>query len=285
MTEHIPEHILQQARQLGRQLNQQARHDPEGAGRAAFRLFCTPRSPDTRSGHERFLTSAARRMVELEGLPICVYDWPAAQSDARRVLLLHGWESHSGRWYGLVPALRAAGFAVSALDAPGHGKSGGDWLNLQLYSRTVRAYCEQVETPYAMVGHSLGGAAVAVSMGLFGAPAVEKAVVLGAFAESHRVLVDFGGILGLEPPILEAVWREVERSSGHPIEAYSAVKTAAMLKGRVEALVLHDYDDVVSPVEEGRAIAEAWGARYIETRGLGHSMQGKEVQEAIVRFL
>jgi hypothetical protein len=41
----------------------------------------------------------------------------------------------------------------------------------------------------------------------------------------------------------------------------------------------------VAPIADGRAIAGAWGARLLETRGLGHSLQGPKVVEAVVGFL
>jgi pimeloyl-ACP methyl ester carboxylesterase len=57
---------------------------------------------------------------------------------------------------------------------------------------------------------------------------------------------------------------------------------------RIPALMFHDRSDNVTPVEDSRAIANAWSeARYIETNGLGHrgALQSVEVHEQVVRFL
>jgi pimeloyl-ACP methyl ester carboxylesterase len=284
MEQHIPESVLRQARLLGDKLNALAQVMPDRAGQEAFRIFCTPRPLEIRARDAAFLDTAHQETLVLHDLPIHVYHWPGEGADAPVVLFLHGWESHSGRWHSFVRPLQQAGFAISALDAPAHGRSGGDMLNVLLYSQIVKAYVELRGRPHAAVGHSLGGAALVMSMAALQTPPVEKAVLMGTFAESERILRDFGAIMGLQPIVMEAALREVQRLNGMPIEAYSVVEKAALLRS-VSALVIHDHDDGVAPIADGRAIAGAWGARLLETRGLGHSLQGPKVVEAVVGFL
>jgi pimeloyl-ACP methyl ester carboxylesterase len=56
----------------------------------------------------------------------------------------------------------------------------------------------------------------------------------------------------------------------------------------IPALMFHDRADNVTPVEDSRAIANAWDeAQYIETNGLGHrgALQSVEVHEQVKQFL
>ncbi len=56
----------------------------------------------------------------------------------------------------------------------------------------------------------------------------------------------------------------------------------------IPALMFHDAADNVTPVEDSRAIANAWNsARLVETSGLGHrgALQSKEIHEQVVSFL
>jgi pimeloyl-ACP methyl ester carboxylesterase len=56
----------------------------------------------------------------------------------------------------------------------------------------------------------------------------------------------------------------------------------------IPALMFHDLTDNVTPVEDSRAIAQAWKhARLIETDGMGHrgAWQSSEVHEQVVKFL
>ena len=56
----------------------------------------------------------------------------------------------------------------------------------------------------------------------------------------------------------------------------------------IPALMFHDVEDNVTPVEDSRAIARVWKqARFIETKGLGHrgALQSKQIHEQVVEFL
>ncbi|MFN8303811.1 MAG: alpha/beta fold hydrolase [Saprospiraceae bacterium] len=285
MSQHHSEAFLAKIRRVGRMINLLAKVSPALAGRAAFRLFCTPRKQGLREEDRRFLDTARQETLTLENIAIRTYTWqPAATAQGRSVVFLHGWESNSGRWKKYIRELVSAGFTVRAFDAPGHGLSGGQFINLPLFSRVLTAFMKETETPYALIGHSLGGAAVVMSMAAFGAPRVQKAVVMGSFAESARVLRDFGALLGLDECVVAAVNREIIRQSGISIEAYSVEGKAALLTD-VRGLVIHDRDDDVAPLEEGKAIAKAWRARLIETEGLGHRMQSQVVAEVVREFL
>ncbi|MFN0173981.1 MAG: alpha/beta hydrolase [Saprospiraceae bacterium] len=103
-------------------------------------------------------------------------------------------------------------------------------------------------------------------------------------AESTRVIRDFAQILGANESVLKAIFRYIERRSGQTIEEYSVRKQAAELSD-VDGFVLHDQDDEVAPVSEGRAIAESWGCRFLQTKGYGHRMQDKMVVQEVLQFL
>jgi pimeloyl-ACP methyl ester carboxylesterase len=285
MPQQFPEDFLKKVRRVGKTLNALSAVSPAVAGRLAFRIFCTPRRLPLRDDDRRFLSTAQHSDIFPErGMRIRVYTWQAEQESAPEVLFLHGWESNSGRWRKYVKQLNSAGYTVHALDAPASGQSGGRRLNVLLYSRAVKHFITEKGRPYAVVGHSLGGAAAVMSTTLLGAPRPEKMVLLGVFAESTRVIRDFGAVLGVNDTVLRSIHREIERRSGLPIEAYSVAKKAGEL-GDVSGLVLHDRDDDVAPVEEGRAVAASWMAQFIETQGLGHRMQDGEVVRAVLEFV
>jgi pimeloyl-ACP methyl ester carboxylesterase len=56
----------------------------------------------------------------------------------------------------------------------------------------------------------------------------------------------------------------------------------------IPALMFHDAEDKVTPVEDSLAIARVWKqAQFIELEGLGHrgALQSKSVHEQMVKFL
>ncbi len=66
-----------------------------------------------------------------------------------------------------------------------------------------------------------------MSMALSGAVQPQKLVLMGVFAESSRVIRDFGNIMGLHEMVLQGVFRGIERRSGLPISEYSVQQKAA----------------------------------------------------------
>ena len=81
------------------------------------------------------------------------------------VVLVHGAHEHSGRYRHVAERLAAAGYAVHALDHPGHGRSPGRRGNIGSMAAAVDGVAEVVRlaaeqhpgVPLFVYGHSLGG--------------------------------------------------------------------------------------------------------------------------------
>lgn len=83
-----------------------------------------------------------------------------------RVVIVHGYAEHKGRYRQLVEALVAAGYACHLLDLRGHGESGGKRGHVSRfedYRTDIGRFLEEVQTldaglsPLLLLGHSLGG--------------------------------------------------------------------------------------------------------------------------------
>jgi len=275
---------LKKIRRVGKMLNALALVSPALAGKVAFQFFCTPRRLPVREKDAALLASAEQGFLVYQKQKISTYSWRSEQPDAKSLLLLHGWESNSARWRKYIRGLRAAGFTVHAIDAPASGNSHGKRLNVILYSNVVMEFIAKNGSPNVIIGHSLGGAAAVMSTTLLAAAQPEKMVLLGVFAESTRVIQDFGQVLGVNPGVITAIYKEIEKRSGAPIEAYSVAQKTLQLLG-VKGLVVHDTNDDVAPVAEGRMVAKTWGASFFQTEGFGHRLQDKSVVTAVVDFV
>lgn len=102
----------------------------------------------------------------LGGLKIYAAAWRPETAPARAVLIIvHGFNSHSGHYGWVAEQLVAAGFAVYALDHRGRGRSEGE----RYFVEKIEDYVEDVATlvklaksrepglPVFMLGHSAGG--------------------------------------------------------------------------------------------------------------------------------
>jgi len=83
-----------------------------------------------------------------------------------RLVIVHGYAEHKGRYRELVAALVAAGYQCHLLDLRGHGESGGERGHVGRfaeYRTDLERFLEEVQklaaapSPLLLLGHSLGG--------------------------------------------------------------------------------------------------------------------------------
>jgi alpha-beta hydrolase superfamily lysophospholipase len=94
------------------------------------------------------------------GVEIYWQSWTPAGTPRASVVIAHGGSEHSGRYGYVVERLVAAGFAVSALDHRGHGKSGGPRAVIDSFDRALEdidTLVSRAGAPVFLLGHSVGG--------------------------------------------------------------------------------------------------------------------------------
>ena len=98
------------------------------------------------------------------GAKIFYRHWTPAEPRAV-ILLSHGLAEHSGRYEEFADFFGDAGFAIYAVDFPGHGKSDGkrghigrfDEYTFALNQLTSLARSAHPDLPFVLLGHSMGG--------------------------------------------------------------------------------------------------------------------------------
>jgi alpha-beta hydrolase superfamily lysophospholipase len=108
---------------------------------------------------------AEGRFSGARGLSIYYQYWTPETAPRALLLVVHGAGEHSARYQQLARYFTGRGFAVAALDHPGHGKSGGRYghvdrfedfvATLEIFQRRVAAAFPGL--PQILVGHSMGG--------------------------------------------------------------------------------------------------------------------------------
>jgi pimeloyl-ACP methyl ester carboxylesterase len=234
---------------------------PGVAARWAETLFCTP--PRRPGGDERFLAAGARFTVESQEQRLTGWEWGSGPA----VALVHGWGGRASRFGALGAALLEAGFRVVAYDAPAHGESTGRFASLPEFARALSDVAASVGPIHGLVGHSLGGAAVAMAM-RHGVKA--RRVVLLAPPADVRIFSDlFARSLAIAPAVQETMHRNLERRLRIVWDELHIPTLVRELPAA--ALIIHDRDDTDVPFAHGKEIVGAWaGSRLETTTGLGH---------------
>ncbi len=164
-------------RMMGLGLNALSLIAPRRAGHYGFKLFCRPFRTPLKSHHRHFFASAHPFTFHHQGNLIQGYRWG---NGARKVLFLHGWQSHSYHWKRYIEAFPPEEYTLYALDAPGHGLSGGHFLTVPLYAGLIESFVRQQDKIEVVISHSLGGFSMLYALHNCPSLPVKKLVVLAS---------------------------------------------------------------------------------------------------------
>jgi pimeloyl-ACP methyl ester carboxylesterase len=236
---------------------------PELAARLAERLFFAPPRRPLSADDTAMLASARAFEFRSEGRRLHGWRWGTGPV----VLLVHGWGGRAGRFSAFVEPLVAAGHTVVTWDGPGHGVSEGRLSSMPELARALAVVAAEVGPVHGVIAHSLGGAAT--SLALRDGLAARRVALLAPVADPGVFAEAFAVSMGVRPRTIEALRRNSERRIRF---RWADLNVPAMAAGlSLPALVVHDEDDDVVPIHDGRAVAAAWrGAELIVTKGLGH---------------
>jgi alpha-beta hydrolase superfamily lysophospholipase len=226
-----------------------------------------PREHDPMPSPASSMRHETGQLETRDGRSLFTRSWKAEHVKARLVLV-HGYAEHSGRYGHLAARLADAGFDVDAVDLRGHGLSPGrravvwrlhDILD-DLGRLVDRVRQREPALPAFMLGHSLGGLIAAQFAAhrlreLAGLVVSGPALRIGAGV--HPLLIRFSSLLGTLLPTLPTIELDdtaLSRDS-QVVAAYRAdplvyhgrmpartgavlLRAARQLAGRMEALAL-----------------------------------------------
>ena len=256
---------------------------PRAAAPLARRLFCTPRGQ--RRARQRLLSLPPSEPIALRYRTETIRGqaWGAGWHRPG-VLLAHGWAGHGLQLAHFVEPLVDAGFEVMTVDQPAHGASTGRTATLPDFARVLRLVAESFGPLFAVVGHSLGGAAAAfaLSRGM----AAARAVLIAAPSDPGLEVERFARFLWIPERVRAEMERAIEAAEGVRLAELRAAVVAPRVN--VPALLVHDRSDRTVPYRAVNDYASAWrGGRVLTTDGLGHYRILREpaVIAEVVRFL
>jgi pimeloyl-ACP methyl ester carboxylesterase len=268
-------------RLIGLYLNLLAWIAPRLAARKGFDLFCTPLPAQVTAYHRKFFDTAERGSFEHEGIRIQTYRWGSGK---KKMLFLHGWQSHSFRWKNYLDFLSKEEYMLYALDAPAHGLSGSSRINLPLYGRVVAHAIATFGPWHAVISHSFGSFALLYAASQDPRFPVDRLVVTGTPGEAEDFIRFYQDMLALSTRTRMLVARYFEKTLGHPASFFSAARFAQEIS--IPGLIIHDEKDEEAPYRYAIAIHKAWkNSTLITTSGLGHNLKSANVIRHVVDFV
>ena len=266
---------------IGFFLNAAAVIAPGWAANFAFNLLCKVRRAGISEKGKAFFEKATQHTLLLEKNTAVLHKWG---SGPKNILFLHGWESNSQRWLPYYNMLEKEKYTVYALDAPGHGMSGGDKLNVEVFRQAIEAALARIGPIDTLIGHSLSNTAVGYCYIMNPNVDVKKFIVMGAASGMDAVFTYFKEILGLSIRSVANLSKKVNTIFKIP---HQEVKLMSFLdKVTQPVLVIHDKNDAVTPFKPIENVLKKHPKinTYI-TCGLKHDLKAEEVYAKVIAFI
>jgi pimeloyl-ACP methyl ester carboxylesterase len=265
---------------IGIGLNTLAYVAPQKAANLGFELFCRPIRVGIKKKQKAFFNTAELQTFDFNGTAIQTYRWGRS---GKKILLLHGWQSHTYRWKLYIEAL-SKDYTVYALDAPGHGLSSGSQLSVPLYSSVIEEQIKRIGSIDTIVTHSLGGFATFYAFHRNPNLPVNKIVTLASPGEAQEFFDFYVRKLKLSSRCEQLIVNKFEKLFQQKPEYFSAPAFASSLT--VPGLIIHDEHDDETPFHHAERIHRAWkNSRLIKTKGFGHNLRSIEVVKEVVQFV
>lgn len=254
---------------------------PARAGREGFYLFCKPRRRAVKPHHMEFLNTADQFSLVYEGKKIQGYRWGTGD---KKLLLLHGWESHSYWWKSIVTMLSKEKYTIYSIDAPGHGLSEGSYNNIPHYSGLIEQIIREYDGFYAILGHSMGAFSTAYTLHRVPQLPVRNFVAMAAPGEAKEFVEFYKKAVGFSDRTMEVIEKYFVKKIGHRPDYFSLKEFAKSLT--LPGLIIHDTQDSDAPYQHAVDAHQNWKAsRMISTTGLGHNLKSVDLIKSVDEFL
>ncbi len=250
------------------------------AAEKAFMLYCTPRKGKVLPHQKEYLDGAKHQVIKAANTNIQTYKWSGTNET---VLLLHGWESNVFRWKILIEKLQEDNYNIIALDAPGHGNSSGNILNVPLYTECANEVIRNYQ-PSHVIGHSMGGMTTIYNQYKYPNPGIKKLVSLGSPSELSEMMDHYQNLLSFNDVVLSGLETYIKEQFEIEVQHFSAARFSESIAQK--GFIVHDELDLIAPFSAAEKIHGQWkNSSLLKTSGLGHSLHQEEVNQKIIDFL
>lgn len=268
-------------RMIGFYLNVLAIFFPRTAGRKGFLLFCRPFRTPVNEKQRDFFNTSEKFNLDLNGVAIQAYRWG---NGGKKILFLHGWQSHSYRWKAYIEGLPKNEYTIYAIDAPGHGLSEGNFLSVPVYSELIELLVNKRGSFHTVVAHSLGCFSLLYTLHRLHELPVHNVVLMAPPGEAQDFVSVFRKTLNLSDRMLNVTLDHFIKMYNVTPEYFSASKFAASVNAH--ALIIHDEEDDEAPYHHTIRLKKALkNSRLISTKGLGHNLKSASMVTEVVDFI
>lgn len=253
------------------------------------KVLLSPKKRILKPPHQQLIQQATKSFFEVKdafyekNLTIQLYEWGTGE---QTVLLVHGWDSFALDFYKLIPKLLAKGFRVIALDMPGHGQSSGSISSLPHFKFIMEQYLKRFGAPYALIGHSLGGAASAFVL-TDTQQQVSKLVMLANPIVAKHFFETAFDYLTVPAVLRKSFYVWVYQQFGVTVESFDLNKLHKPIASDSIFVVYDKQDEVVKALDVETFLEEHQEIQHFKLDGIGHAriIKDEAILDRVVAFV
>ncbi len=245
----------------------------------ALKLFYTPLRFSTPPREKKIRSEANIHRLQTENKEFTVFEWAGT---GPKVILMHGWCGRASQFYSLIKSLRESGFAVYAVEAPGHGENEMEKSNLYHFMGALRETKKHFGSFKLAVGHSLGAVAIVNIFASAGIPLV----TYGSPASIRNMVTSFCNTIGASSDVQREIIRSIEKRYNVNID--EVAPKYLLKKYQPQGLLFHCKNDEEVPMAEAHEILQSWTMaepHFCENHGHRRILRNPQFIEKVLALL
>ncbi|MHA2105661.1 MAG: alpha/beta fold hydrolase [Candidatus Hodarchaeales archaeon] len=247
----------------------------------AIKAFYRPRkSPFRKSELEKLATAKTFSFV-YKNFKLQTYTW----GEGKPLLLIHGWDGKGIDFLNMIDPLVQAGYRVTTVDMPGHGKSTGNNIDMTDFVGSILLMQDKFGEFDNIIAHSFGGLATLTTL-IREKLSVKKMVLISSPTSVDTVMSSFQAILELKEEIIENIRIDAYNRTGLTMTNFPSKEQIPKITS--PTLLIHDTHDMIIPVNDANKLNTLLpNSKLIKTAGLGHQkiLKDSQVISNIISFL
>lgn len=249
----------------------------------AYDQLTRPQVHKLRENEIEVLDTADKSIFPYKGFDIQAYHWTGS---GENVLLIHGWEGQAGNFADLILKLKEKHYNIFAFDGPSHGFSSKGKTSLFEFTELVAHFIRDKEVK-KLVSHSFGGVATTYSLFANQDLHIDRYALLTTPDRFSERIDEVAKQTGITEKVKQRLVQRLHEETGfdpNDLNVHDFVQKVNVKK----ALIIHDKNDKVIPIEQSQRVHEHWKESELEViEGTGHFriLRTEFVYERVLDFL
>jgi len=224
---------------------------PRLAAKLAYQLLSNPQIKKERQRETELLDTAERLEFDFEGARVHGYSWGPEQG--KPLLLIHGWEGHTGNFGALIEPLIQKGYRIYGFDAPSHGRSPSVKTNMFQYAQFLNEMLVRF-TPEVIISHSFGTTSTALALRALEKFALDQWIMIASPYTFNSRIEMVRNQYNIPQRTMTALRPLIEHRSGERIDALNfnhyrqyldGVRQISIIHSRADTVVLYHYAEEI----------------------------------------